>query len=270
MTTDQSVSPWLRRFFAVVGVIVLFGSGLLVIPAVIRPLWPWTITPFNAAFLGGVYISELVLILVLITVNRWSPARLVIPMAFCFVTVVTLVSLLYLGNFDFGKWTSPAWFVAYMGSVLAVGYFLIKYRRRLLASQKPPTPPWQGLLALSGGLLLLYGIGLLLLPATFAGFWPWKVDAFHAQVYSAVFLTGGLGSVMLSRCAGPAEFLTLGLTEVALGSLSIVGLAITDAALKRINWSQPGTILWLILFGTLFTLGMFLLREWRTQRKQAR
>src|SRR5262250_1264407 len=111
------LTPWVRRFFAIVIVIVLFGAGLLVLPGVIQPQWPWAITPFNGAFLGGVYLSELILVLVLVTNNHWSPARLVFPMSMCFVTVVTIVSVFSLANFTPGKWSVYAWFAAYVLSI---------------------------------------------------------------------------------------------------------------------------------------------------------
>lgn len=260
------LTPWVRRFFAIVVIIVLFGGGLLVLPGVIQPLWPWAITPFNGAFLGGVYLSELVLVFILTVINRWSPARLIIPMSLCFVVVITIVSLLTLSKFDSGKWSVVAWFVAYIASIGVTGYYFVKYRNMPPANPTPPPAPWRTLLLIQGVLLVLYGIGLLLLPATFSSFWPWKIDqtgSFHAQVYSAVFLAGDIGSLLLSRAAAPAEYLTLGATEIALGLLSIVGMAIVDSGLKKINWFAPGTVVWLAIFAAIFGIGVGLvLKSW--------
>ncbi len=267
------LSPWVRRFFAIVALIVIFGAGLLILPGVVQPRWPWTITPFNAAFLGGVYLSELVLVLVVIANNRWSPGRLIIPMSLCFVTVVTVVSVLWLGKFDSGKWSVPAWFIAYVGSIVIIGYYFLKYRNLPPANPAPPPASWRLLLLIQGILLVLYGLGLLLLPATFSSFWPWKIDqpgsALHAQMYSAVFLTGGLGSLLLSRAAAPAEYLTLGVTEIALGLVSIVGMALVDANLKKINWFAPGTILWLAIFAVIFGIGVGLVLKSRSSQSAA-
>ena len=70
--TQARASGWLRNsdprvttlLLAVTGieVLVLFGAGvgLLVQPAVIGSIWPWPLTPFNAAFLGAVYSASLV------------------------------------------------------------------------------------------------------------------------------------------------------------------------------------------------------------------
>jgi len=263
------LSPWVRRFFALVVLIVIFGGGLLILPGVVQPQWPWAITPFNGAFLGGVYLSELLLVLVLVAINRWSPARLIFPMSFCFVTVVTIISLLSLGNFTSGKWSVYAWFIAYILSVLIMLYYLVKYRSMPPANPAPPPALWRMLLFVQGILLVLYGIGLILLPATFSSFWPWKIDqtgSFHAQMYSAVFLTGGVGSLLLARAAAPAEYLALGVSEVALGMLSIVGMAIVDFGLKRINWFAPNTLLWLVAFAIIFGIGVGLVVKSRSSQ----
>ena len=91
---------------AVTGVeaLVLFGAGvgLVVQPAVIGSIWPWPLTPFNAAFLGAVYSASLVSAAALTVIGRWSPARIVVPMILVFTTIVLIVSLAYLGRFDPG------------------------------------------------------------------------------------------------------------------------------------------------------------------------
>src|SRR5579859_19709 len=97
-----------RWFFVVVALIVIFGSGLLLAPGIVRPIWPWEIAPFNAAFLGAVYLTELVLLLPLLLVPRWDPARMVLPMALCFTLTVTVISLLYLNRFILARFTTPA------------------------------------------------------------------------------------------------------------------------------------------------------------------
>src|SRR5215475_4219532 len=171
---NPALSPWVRRFFMIVLVVVLFGAGLLVLPSVIVPLWPWAITPFNAAFLGGVYISEFVLVLVLVSTNRWSPGRIIFPMALCFVGVITVISILSFDRFDRTRWTVLAWFVAYVGSILVAAYYLLKYRG-LSPAGSAPAAPWRTILLVQGVLLVLYGLGLLVLPSTFSSFWPWKI-----------------------------------------------------------------------------------------------
>lgn len=41
-------------------VLLVAGVGLLLFPSVIRPLWPWPLSPFNALLLGAIYSASLV------------------------------------------------------------------------------------------------------------------------------------------------------------------------------------------------------------------
>ena len=104
-------------------------------------------------------------------------------------------------------------------------------------------------------MLGLYGLGLLLAPATFSAFWPWRLDSFHGQMYSAVFLTGVVTSATLYRAAAPIELFTAGLSQALLGGLAILGLIVVDAAVHRVNWSAPGTWLWLGAFAVIALAG---------------
>jgi hypothetical protein len=96
----------------------------------------------------------------------------------------------------------------------------------------------------------------LILPATFSAFWPWKIDAFHAQTYSAIFITAAAGTWLISPHAPREELVALGAAQLALGLLSIIGLALTDAAVKRVDWAAPGTWTWLLLFGLIAVTGL--------------
>ena len=80
---------------------------------------------------------------------------------------------------------------------------------------------------------MIYGLGLIVLPGIFTAFWPWPIDAFHAQIYSVIFVTAGAGDKLLARNAPREELVALGAAQLALGALAILGLFITDAAVKR-------------------------------------
>ena len=105
-------------------------------------------------------------------------------------------------------------------------------------------------------LLGVYGLGLLVLPATFSAFWPWKIDAFHAQTYSAIFITAAAGTWLISSHAPREELVALGAAQLALGLLSAIGLALTDAAVKRVDWAAPGAWAWLALFALIAATGL--------------
>jgi hypothetical protein len=115
-----------------------------------------------------------------------------------------------------------------------------------------------------GLFLTIYGLGMLLAPGTFTGFWPWKVDSFHSQIYCAVFISGGIGSVILSRGGSAIEHLVLGLIQICLGIVSIPGIVLVDNVQHRVDWSLAGTILWIVLFVWLAVAGIALV--WKVRQ----
>src|SRR3954453_21425676 len=123
-----ALAPSVRYLFIAFVVLLFFGSGLLWMPNIVRPHWPWPITPFNGAFLGGVYLTELVAGLMVIATNHRAPSRVTLPMSLAFTGVVALVTLRYLDRFDYAKVATYAWFVAYAGSVSAIARFRWRYR----------------------------------------------------------------------------------------------------------------------------------------------
>src|SRR5690349_2725399 len=49
----------LRLFSAAVIIVLIVGAGLFFAPALVKPRWPWPVTPFSARFLGGFYTAEM-------------------------------------------------------------------------------------------------------------------------------------------------------------------------------------------------------------------
>ena len=68
---------------------------------------------------------ELVAVTIAIFSNRWSPARLVLPISFTFALVITAVSFFYLGRFDTQKWSTYVWFVLYIVGIAVFAYYLL-------------------------------------------------------------------------------------------------------------------------------------------------
>ena len=254
---DNPVLPGsLRIFSGAVILVLLVGAGLFFAPDLVKPRWPWPLAPFNARFLGSFYLAEMVAMVALLVWNRWSPARMILVMAFVFTLVVTATSLANLDHFNFGRKASWIWFAVYAGSAIVAGLFLWNARGTPPVAAAVSGAGWRRTFQLEAVVLALYGLGLLILPATFSAFWPWKIDPFHAQTYSAIFITAATGTWLISSHAPREELVALGAAQLALGLLAIIGLAVTDAAVKRVDWAAPGTWLWLALFALIALTGL--------------
>lgn len=266
VNSNSPITPLLRYAFIIIAVVLISGASLFFIPNLMMPRWPWVLKPFNARFLGAIYSAELVVILFALKTSRWEPTRLALPQAFIFTTLVTLTSLLTFGHhFDLGKLMTWAWFIAYIGSAIVVAYYVWLYRDRKSVNPIQLSSTWRNYLLIQGIVLGLYGVGLFLAPGPFSAFWPWLPDIFHGQMYSAIFISGAVGSLILFRAAAPVELLSLGVSQAIFGLFVVVGMIIVDASVRLVDWSSFGTWSWLIAFALMFFTGIGI--AWQSRSK---
>jgi len=264
---NPPVSALLRWVTAFESAVVLgVGFGLFFLLSTIAPVWPWTLTPFNASFLGGIYLTSGIAACTLAGIPRWSPARVVVPMILIFTTIVLVVSLLYIDRLILNSPSTWFWFVLYIVIPLNSAYHLWLYRRW------PPTdrrtlPLWfRNLLRVEVAIFTLYGIALLIAPATFSAFWPWKIDEFHGRMYCVAFLTPAVGAYLVSKNGSKVELITTGLTQLVGGVLTILGFLMVDNVQRRVDWSAAGTWVWMAFFPLLVVVGIAMI--WQGRQRQ--
>lgn len=266
LTTNPSLSPLVRIFTTVVALVLIIGSSLFFVPELIGPRWPWRLSPFNTRFLGAFYLAEMVGVVLLAVINRWSPGRLSLPLALVFTAVASIASVLHFDQFDPHRRATWGWFILYVGSAVISAYFVWRYRKLQPADPTPLPRKWRLYLLAQASVVGLYGLGLFVAPLTFGAFWPWPIDSFHGQVYSAIFVTDAAGALILSRAAASAEWLSLGLAQVIFGLFAILGVLIVDATAHRVDWGQPGTWLWVAGCAGLCIAGLAMVWQAYTQR----
>lgn len=261
---NPDLSPWVRIFTGAALIVLIAGPLLLFAPQVIAPRWPWAIAPFNARFLGAVYVAEMLSLAVLFMQNRWSPGRASFMVAFIFTFVVSVASLIHLESFV-GTRRVTLWFILYVGYAALTGGALLLYRRLPAVPMLPVDDGFRRLLMIAGAVMTLYGAFLFTAPGIAAGFWPWGIDAMHGRIYSAVFLAPGLGALLLAHSAAREECFVGGVFNGSLGLLAIVSLLLAHLQTGRANFASPGTWLWLILFAALCGLGLMMVRASRAK-----
>jgi hypothetical protein len=260
MQTDNR-NPQLSTFAYIVtviefGVLCAATLGLFFLPEIARPLWPWTIAPFNTRFMGAVYAGSAIAAVTAVIGKRWHPARLVLIMVLVFSAYVDVLSFLYLPQFDFSKWATWLWFIFYLFLPINATYFLWKFRDQPKVDPIPLSVTSHMALMGIGIVLTLYTLALLIAPLAATSFWPWAIDAFHARMYAAMFLGAGVGSIVVSLGAPASEMLTVALGEIGFALFSIAGLVIVDLEMHKVNWSLAGTWLWLAMFIAIFSAGL--------------
>jgi hypothetical protein len=219
---------------------------------------PWESGPFNIRFIGAVYLACLMAVLVSLSSFRWSPGRVIVAMVSVFTGLILVVSLLHIDRFDSVKLGTWIWFVLYVIVPVTAIYVYLRFRTLPPADASPTPAAWRTYLVLSAAVFGAYGIALLAAPDTFTDFWPWEVDAFHGRLYSAIFVTVAVASLAISRVASPIELLLVGLTFLAGGAFSIIGLVLVDGSEDTVDWSALGTWVWIGAFAVLLVSGLAL------------
>jgi hypothetical protein len=254
LAANAPLSPWVRVFTGTALIVLIVGYLLLFAPQTIVPHWPWTIAPFNARFLGAIFVAEFFSLGVLFIHNRWSPGRAALLVAFIFTFVVSTASLIHLSSFA-GNRRITLWFILYVGyAALTLGALLL-YRGLPAAPALRVSKPFGRVMQIAGLLLALYGAALFIAPGFAAGFWPWGIDAMHGRIYSAVFLAPGIGLLLLAQSAAREELLAGGVFLAGLGVFAILSFILAHLQTGRGSFLSLGIWAWLVLFAAAAALG---------------
>jgi hypothetical protein len=262
-STDPAIPRPLFIAFLIVALVLIAGASLFFVPGFIGPHWPWPLKPFNARFLGAVYCAEMVSVLLTLLLRDASPLRLSVTQASVFTAIVTLASVIQYAQFNFSRLIVWVWFVIYILPLMVFAYCLWRYHYLRLSGGMSLPEPGRLYLLLQGIVLGVYCLALFVLPSLASGFWPWKIDAFHAQIYSAVFLTGAVGAWLLYRSANRLELITAGVTQGTLGGLAVLGLLLVDRNVHTVDWSALGTWVWVGAFAWLTISGLVIVWQGR-------
>jgi hypothetical protein len=176
------------------------GAFGFLVPAQVEWALPWPVPPMHARFLGAMYLSGASFMIGAIAARRWSTVRIVVLMCATWTGMLLLVSLFHLPQFDWRKPQVWIWFLAY--SAFPLGAAAIGWRRRRVTA----TGPCRALpvvlrryLAGAGVLIVALAVALFVAPTALAAVWPWAITPLLAQIYSAPFLSYGVGSIFAAR-----------------------------------------------------------------------
>ena len=256
---------------------VVFVAGVLLffLPGLAANLWAWTIPPFNSRFVGAVYLAAYLPLVLFWLVPRWKPGRLTLWMILTFTTLILITMIVHRDAFE---WSRPATFLVYwpLYVFLPINSVVFLYRSggAGVANGYDGPPLLRTVLLVFSLLGGAYGLGLFVAPEALTRFWPWHVDAFHARMYAAAFVTPAVAAWILSfRRRFASEYLSMGLNLILGGLLPILGTLWTSLSLppeRQVNFASAGTWIYFGIFLLTGILGIVLVNEALQLSKRAR
>ena len=206
-TEATPLIPAMRRLlYAAAFLVFLAGLVLFVFPLRTADWFAWTVNPpMTAVFLGAAYWSAAGLEVTGARSASWDSARLAVWPVFVFTTLTLGVTLLHLDRFHLSPDSGPlaqvatwAWLAIYAVvpvAMLVISWIQIRALRSVpgsVTAGRPVLPPALRLLMVAiAGVLLIYGVALLAVPAYAAAWWPWTLSELTARAVGAWLV--GLG-----------------------------------------------------------------------------
>lgn len=257
---DDGITPFLRAFTAVEWlVLVVAGLGAFFGPVAINAIWAWDIRPFNAAFIGTIYLASVPAIGAVAWTGSWSPTRIVLPMLLVFTGIGAVATAIEWDRLLLARWSAWAWVFLYLSLPMNSAAHLWLYRGRPANAARDTPRGWRMVLRAQAAVLCAYGVALFAVPNVASAFWPWPLDAFHARLYSGAFLALGIGGWLIADRAARRDWLAQGWTQLAFGVLGITGVVWVDSTAHRVPWSAVGTWAWMAAFAAFAAAGACLL-----------
>ncbi|MGZ9224262.1 MAG: hypothetical protein ACXW4M_01765 [Anaerolineales bacterium] len=190
-----------RIYFGAVGLLALWvGIWGYFFPGQVDKAIPWLVPPLHARFLGAMYLSGTAFMIGGIMSRYYAEVRVMVRVILIWTGMLFIVSLFYLGEFDYSRNQVWIWFGAYIIYPLIALWLMWNDHTLHERVSGPGLPAWvRGYLLVQGIVVTALALVLLLIPEFMVIVWPWKITRLLAQIYSAPFLAYGLSSLMLSR-----------------------------------------------------------------------
>lgn len=190
-----------RIYFGAVGLLALWvGIWGYFFPGQVDKAIPWLVPPLHARFLGAMYLSGTAFMIGGIMSRYYAEVRVMVRVILIWTGMLFIVSLFYLGEFDYSRNQVWIWFGAYIIYPLIALWLMWNDHTLHERVSGPGLPAWvRGYLRVQGIVVTALALVLLLIPEFMVIVWPWKITRLLAQIYSAPFLAYGLSSLMLSR-----------------------------------------------------------------------
>ncbi|AUI52938.1 hypothetical protein [Arthrobacter crystallopoietes] len=243
MSASAEVTPLIppMRWLLYVAAFLVFLAGLVlfVFPLRTDEWFAWTVNPpMTAVFLGAAYWSSAGLEVAGARAANWGLAKLAVWPVFVFTSLTLVVTLIHIDRFHLSADAPPLariatwmWLAIYAMvpvAMLIISWLQTRSRRpgpKTVTAERPALPLSLRLLLMGiGGVLLIFGTALLVLPLPTAMLWPWPLTELTARAIGAWLV--GLGwAAMQGQLSGDARAVrSVALTSVIFVLLQSVAL----------------------------------------------
>ncbi len=251
------------------GLVLAFAAWVafwgLFFPAQIGSYLPITVAPLHARFLGAIYLSGSVFMLLGMLAKQWHEARVVTVILAVWTGMLGFVSILNLPAFDWSRGPTWFWFLAYFGfPLIALWVAWCQRHETAHPARGAISQALRAYLIIQGGIFIALALCLLVAPRFMTTVWPWAIPVLAAQIYGAPFLAYGLGSLYAARQQAWSE------VRIAVLGTLVFALGVLAASMLHANlfdMRAPSAWLW---FGGFGVAGLALLFFAGTQSLRTR
>lgn len=148
----------------------------------------------NAALLGALYLGGACVVGWVTYRGSWEAARFLAPILVTAGALISLTTLIHADRFAPGL-KLIYWLIVYIGApLLALGVYTYHERQGADWTVTTPVLPLTRTIALiTGGVVLLAGLALFLLPEQIAPYWAWPMTPLMLRIFAAWFSAFGVG-----------------------------------------------------------------------------
>src|SRR5688500_1360506 len=235
-----------------------FAVWMLFFPQYVTDFFAWDVQPrFAQVFIGAGYIFRTAFFLNVAFEKDWLRLRWIVWGNLVFTGILLFATYWHASEFLWNPFVSPVahlWLVLYIFEPVVMLYVLPPgiLRAAAPATGGPILLPFRRYLVFVTGILLMFGLLLLLNPEFASARWPWELNELDARIFAAWPLGWAVW-------CGTMAFAT---ARYAIGSAArlfiLTGLALVAVAIVFRDECLPGrgSVIGFIVAVTLLTIGM--------------
>src|SRR6185503_18476311 len=243
---EMRLPGWVRSIVAISALMQLgFGIALLLHPARISELWPWTLPPLTARLLGASTLVSIPLAFLSIGINRYRMAMIPFVMMLTYRVLQLVAGVIHIDRFAANSTLTLNYFGGGLLMLVVFAYPLIAGSRGRLPKASAEAPfatsmPWRahpllrdGLAFLAGALIVL-GLAFLILGGNAKGLWfdAKGMTPLTARLFASPLIGLGLGMALVSGAADWREIMIAAIGMVTIGVLATLALVVKRSGLR--------------------------------------